>query len=57
MPSYEAKLHLKEATEIDTSKLAAKPDLASLKAKVHKLDIDKFKIAPVDLSKCRQKCY
>ena len=39
------------------SKLAAKPDLASLKAKVHKLDIEKFKIAPVDVSKCRRKCY
>ena len=46
--------HLKNATGIGTSKLAAKADLASLKAKVEKLDIDKLLdklLVPVDLSK------
>ena len=42
--------HLKNATGIGASKLAAKADLASLKAKAEKLDIDKV-LAPVDLSK------
>ena len=31
--------------------LAAKPDLASLKGKINKLDIDKLTPVPVDLSK------
>ena len=35
------KLILKNATVIDTSKLASKSDLVSLKAEVDKLDIDK----------------
>ena len=35
----------------DTSKLAVKPNLASLKAEKDKLDIDKLVPVPVDLSK------
>lgn len=31
--------------------VAAKPDLASLKARVNEIDIDKIKTIPVDLSK------
>ena len=34
MSNYETKLDLKNATGIDTSKLTAKSDLASLKAEV-----------------------
>ena len=45
------KFELKEATRIDTSELAAKADLACLKAEVDKLDIDKLNIALVVLSK------
>ena len=41
---------LEYATRIDTSKLAVKSDLASLKAKVDKLDIDELKNAPRSLS-------
>ena len=41
----------KNATGIDASKLAAKSDLASLRAKINKLDIDKLVPVPVDLSK------
>ena len=43
------KLDLKNATGVDTSKLAAKSDLASLKD--DKIDVDKLKTVPVDLSK------
>ena len=49
--NYATKSDLKNATGIDTSKLAAKLDLVSLKAEVDKLDIDKLIPAPVGLSK------
>ena len=42
---------LKNGTGIDTSKRTAKSDLASLKAEIDKLDIDKLIPVPVDLSK------
>ena len=45
------KTDLKNATGIAASKLAAKSDLASLKAEIDKLDIGKFIPVPVDLSK------
>ena len=48
---YATKAGLKKATGIDTSKLAAKSDLASLKAEIDKLDIDELVPVPVDLSK------
>ena len=44
-------LVFQNATVIDTSKLAAKSDLVSLKAEVDQLDIDKLVPAPVGLSK------
>ena len=37
--NYATKADLKNATGIGTSKLAAKPDLASLKAEIDKIDI------------------
>ena len=43
LSSYATKLDLKNATGVDTSKLAAKSDLASLKAEIDKIDIDKLK--------------
>ena len=49
--NYATKTNLKGATPSDTSNLASKSDLASLKAEVHKIDVDKLKIAPADLSK------
>ena len=49
--NYATKADLKNATGIDTSKLAAKPDLVSLKAEVDKLDIDKLMPLPAYLSK------
>ena len=40
---------MKKATGVDTSNLAAKSDLVSLKAEVDKIDIDKLKTVPFDL--------
>ena len=51
LSNYATKADLKDATGINTSKLAVKSDLASLKAEIDKLDIDKLMPAPVDLSK------
>ena len=43
---YETKSDLENAIGVDTSKLAKKVDLASLKSDVDKLDIDKLKNVP-----------
>ena len=51
LSSYEMKAELKNATVVYTSKLAAKPDSASLKVEVDKIDDDKLKTVPADLSK------
>ena len=51
LSTYATKTDLKNATGIDISKLAAKPDLVSLKAEKDKLDIDRLVPVPVDLSK------
>ena len=45
------KIGFKKAINLNTSNLAAKSDLASLKAEVDKIDIIKLKAIPVDLSK------
>ena len=44
-------LDLKNATGVDTSKLAAKSGLASLKAEVDPTDTNKLNTVPIDLSK------
>ena len=51
LSNYAIKADLKNATGIDTSKLAAKSRLVSLKTEVNKLDIDKLVPVPVDLNK------
>ena len=51
LSNYETKADLRKTTGINTSNLAAKSDLASIKAKIDK--IDKLKTVPVDLSKLR----
>ena len=51
LPNYVTKADLKNATGIDTSKLAGKSDLVSLEAEVDKLDIDKLVPVPIDLRK------
>ena len=45
------KTDFKKVTGVDTSKLAGKSDLASLKAEMDKIDIGKLKTFPTDLSK------
>ena len=51
LSNYAIKMHLKNITQIDTSSFALKTNLASLKAEVDKLDIEKLAPVPVDLSK------
>ena len=51
LSNYATKANLKNATEIDSSKLALKSNLANLKAKVDKIDVGKLKTVPIDLSK------
>ena len=53
LSNYATKLELKEATGIDTSNIALKSNLASLKTEVDKTDVDKLKTVRVDLSKLR----
>ena len=53
--NYARKTDLKNATGIDTSKLAAKFDLVSLKAEVNKLDLDKLKSVTINLSDLKSK--
>ena len=55
LSNYATKTDLKLATGIDTSKLAAKSGLVSLKAEVDKLDIDKLKSVPTSLSNLKSK--
>ena len=49
--NYAKNADLKNARGVDTSQLAWKSDLASLKAEVDKIDVEKLKTVPVDLSK------
>ena len=51
LSNYATKTDLKNPTETDTSNLAAKSDLDSLKAEIDKEDVDKLKTVPVDVSK------
>ena len=50
LSNYVTKADLKGDRGVDTSNQAAKLDLASLKAEVDKVDKDKIKTVPVDLS-------
>ena len=51
LPNYATKTDLKNTTGVDTSNLAAKSDLAGLKAKIDKTDINKLKTVHIDLRK------
>ena len=51
LSNYVTKTDLKNVTHIDTLSFALKTNLASLKTKVDKLDIDKLAPVPVDFSK------
>ena len=47
LSNYATKADLKNEREVDTSQLASKSDLASLKAEVDKIDVDKLKLSNV----------
>ena len=51
MSNYATKTDLKNVTHVDTSNFALRTNLAGLKTKVGKLDIDKLVPVPIDLSK------
>ena len=51
LSNYATKTDLKNVTHVDTSSFALKTNLANLKTEVDKLDTDKLKTVPVDLSK------
>ena len=54
LSNYATKADLINATGVDTSKFAKKVDSASLKY-VDKLDIDKLKNVPIDLSNLKSR--
>ena len=51
LSNYATKTDLKNVSHVDVSSLALKSHLASLKTEVDKIDADKLKTVPVDLSK------
>ena len=51
LSSYATKKDIKIITHVDTSGFALKANLANLKTKIDKLDTDKLKTVPIDLSK------
>ena len=51
LSNYATKTDIKKISHVDTSSLALKSDLASLKTEVDKLDNNKLVPVPVDLSK------
>ena len=55
LSNYATKANLKNATGVDTSKIAKKVDLASLKVNVDKLEIDKLKNVPTNVSNLKIK--
>ena len=55
LSNYPAKADLKTAAGVDTSKFAKKVDLVNLKSNVDKLDIDKLKHVPTNLSDLKSK--
>ena len=53
--NYATKTDLKNATGVDTSSFAKKPDLAHFKSDIDKLDIDKLKNLPNNVSNMKSK--
>ena len=51
LPNYATKADIKNISDIDNSSFTWKANLASLKTKVDKLDVDKLIPVPLDLSK------
>ena len=55
LSNYATKANFKNATGVDASKFAKKVDLANLKSKVDKIDIDELKNASLNLSNFKSK--
>ena len=55
LSNYATKVDLRNATGVDTSKIAKKVDLANSKSNVDKLDIDKLKKFTINLSNLKTK--
>ena len=55
LSNYATKSDLRNATDVDTLHFAKKTDLADLKSDVDKLDIDKLRNRPSNLSKLQSK--
>ena len=53
LSNYATKDDIKNITHVDTSSFALKTNLANLKSEVDKLDVDKLKPIPTDLSKLK----
>ena len=51
LSNYATKPDIKNISHVDTSSFVRKTNLANLQTEVHKLDIDKLILVPVDLSK------
>ena len=51
LSNYATKADIKNITHVDTSEFVLKTNLASIKTKVDKLDIDKLVPVPLDLRK------
>ena len=51
LSNHATKVDIKNISHVDTSSLALKSNLASLKTEDYKLDINKLMTVPVDLSK------
>ena len=54
LSNYATKTDVKNITHVDTSGFALKTNLASLKTEVDKLDIDKLKSLPTNLSNLKR---
>ena len=51
LSNYATKADIKNITHVDTSSFVLKTNLANLKSEIDKLDVDKLKPVPTDLSK------
>ena len=51
LTNYATKTILKNITHVDVSSFANKTNLAALKTKVDKIDVDKLKTTPIDLDR------
>ena len=51
LTNYATNTDLKNITHVDVSSYASKTNLAALKTKLDKIDVDKLKTTPTDLAK------